>query len=81
MYVGLPAFFSLAELVDAFDNAELFETPDGLIAIGSGGHYWLGLDYRAGAEPAVIYQETEDADIECVAASFDEFLDGLVEDE
>jgi hypothetical protein len=78
--VPLPAFFSVSMVVGAFDNAALHETPDGIIAIAGGGHDWLGLDYRRGSSPAVIYQEDEDAEIEHVAASFDDLVAGLVVD-
>jgi hypothetical protein len=76
--VSLPAFFSLSTLVSSFDVADVFGTPKNVIAIASSGHSWLGLDYRAGGVPSVVYQETEDDEIESLATSFDEFLVGLV---
>lgn len=78
--VPLPAFFSLEQVLSADANRAVFGTPQGLLAIASGGHDWLGLDYRNSREPSVVYQETEDSDIEFVANTFEELLDGLVED-
>jgi hypothetical protein len=79
-YVPLPAFFSVEDLVRAEEHRVEFGTPAGVVAIASGGHDWLGLDYRMGGEPAIVYQETEDSDLEGVADSFEGLLDGLVEE-
>ena len=81
VYVGLPAFFSVSQIVGAIESAALFGTPRGVIAIGSGGHCWLGLDYRSGDAASVVYQDTEDADIETIAGSFEALLAELVVEE
>lgn len=80
LYVPLPSFFTLTQVVEAEERRESWGTPKGVIVIGSGAHEWLGLDYRDGAEPAVVYQEAEDSDIEDVALDFDALLSGLSED-
>ena len=54
--------------------------PEALDVIAVGAHEWLGLDYRDSTEPAIVYQEDEDAEIEHVASSFEELLAGLTED-
>lgn len=79
LYVPLPPFFSLAEIIEAERVRERFGTPDGIVAIASGAHEWLGLDYRLSTEPTVVFQ-SEDNDIESIASSFEELLAGLVED-
>lgn len=55
--VPIPAFLSVEELCRAEENREVFGTPNGIIAVASGGHEWLGLDYRQGSEPKVVFQE------------------------
>jgi hypothetical protein len=76
--VPLPGFFHVATLVSSFEAADAFGTPRGIVAIASGGHDWLGLDYRSGGAPSVVYQVSEDGELEVVAASFEDFLAGLV---
>lgn len=80
LYVPLPAFFSVDTMTRSFDVARHFGTPEGVIAMASGAHDWIGLDYRTSDEPAVVAQAHEDAPLERVAGSFDEFLAGLVEE-
>ena len=80
LYVPLPAFFNMETMTRSFDTSEWFNTPDGVVAIGSGAHDWLGLDYREPGRVGVVYQEHEDAPIQRIADSFQEFLDGLVEE-
>lgn len=79
-YVPLPAIFSVDVMTRALDAAHHFGTPKGVVAFASGAHAWLGLDYRNSKDPAVVAQADDDAPIEPVAASFDEFLAGLVEE-
>lgn len=79
-YASLPSFFGVAEIISSFLAAGEFGTPQGVVAIGSSAHSWLGLDYRSAPEPAVIYQEDEDSPIVVLATSFDGFLAGLVEE-
>jgi hypothetical protein len=79
-YVPMPAFFSVEAILQAEARRSSFGTPDGVVAIASGAHEWLGLDYRASDEPSVVFQESDDDDIETVATSFEELLAGLVED-
>lgn len=78
--IPVPAFFSVEEIGAAFRSSEFFGTPKGVLAIGGGAHEWLGLDYRDGAEPSVVFQDHEEAPLEFVAHSFSEFLGGLQED-
>ncbi len=76
--VPLVAFFSVSEVVEAHENRHLFSTPPGIVAVASGGHEWIGFDYRRGGHPRIVFQEDEDAAIEHVADSFEQFLDGFV---
>lgn len=77
--IPLPAFFSVELLLQAEAQRLDFNTPAEMVAIASGAHDWLGLDYRnPGGEPRIVYQEDEDSEIEDVAASFAELLGGLV---
>ncbi len=79
-HVPIPTLFSVEELRQAEARREVFGTPRGIIAIASGGHEWLGLDYRHGTVPKVVFQENEDSELEIVAESFEALLDGLVEE-
>jgi hypothetical protein len=78
-YVPVPAIFGVEELNQAEDMRSDFDTPAGIIAIASGGHEWLGLDYRQGSPPRVVFQESEQFAVEEVAESFEAFLEGLTE--
>lgn len=78
--VPVPSFFSVEELVVADRRLTEFGTPDGIIAIAGGAHEWLGLDYRAGTVPSVVFQESEIGQLEVVSPSFEAFLEGLTED-
>ncbi len=78
--VPLPAFFSIETMTRSFDTAHHFGTPDGVIAVASGAHDWLGLDYRTSHKPSVVFQEHEDAPLQWIANSFDDFLEGLGEE-
>jgi len=78
--VPIPAFFSIEALRRAEAGREAFGTPEGVIAIASGGHEWLGLDYRHGPVPRVVFQESEGSALEVVADSFEALLEGLMED-
>jgi hypothetical protein len=65
----------------AYDFGDDGRVPAGVVVIATGGHDWLGLDYRKRADrPSVVYQEDEDAEIEEVAESFAQFLGMLSED-
>ena len=79
LYVPLPQFFSVGTIHSAFDASGHFGTPDGVVAFASGGHEWLGLDYRNGSNPSVVFQVDDEPLVE-IAATFDEFLEGLVEE-
>jgi hypothetical protein len=79
-FVPLPGFLPVEDVRRAFDDAQEWGTPDGIVVVASGADDWLGFDYRAGAEPSVVYQEYPDAEIETVAASFEDLLGGLIED-
>jgi hypothetical protein len=79
-FVPLPALLSLDAVISAFDGAERWGTPSGIVVVATGAHEWLGFDYRTGQEPSIVYQEAEDAELEVVANSFAEFVAGLTED-
>jgi hypothetical protein len=78
--VPIPSFFTVEELRRAERHREELGTLRGIVAIAGGGHEWLGLDYRHGPVPTVVFQEDEDAPLEAVADSFEALLDGLTED-
>lgn len=80
VYVPLPAFFAVEELRQAWEQRDELGTPAGVVAIAAGGHEWMGLDYREGPDPKVVFQEDEDSPLELVAESFEALLDGLAED-
>ena len=67
-------------LMRAFDQRRVDGVPDGIIMIAGEGHSWLGLDYRVGVEPAVVFRQTDEDLIEVVARTFAEFLAGLIEE-
>jgi len=73
-------FFSVEEV--AFSRRQFPLESDGcaIIVVASGAHGFLGLKYQGNGEPAVVYQDDEDAEIEFVAENFEQFLDGLSED-
>jgi hypothetical protein len=79
-YVPVPAFFSVEALRRAERHRSEYRIPQGVIIIASGGHEWLGLDYREGPKPKVVFKESEDSPLETVADSFEAWLDGLRED-
>ena len=82
--VPVPAFLRVAELRAAERHRHtsdvLAGVPRGVLVIASGGHEWLGLDYRRGSPPSVVFREDDDAPIESVAETFEHWLDGLTED-
>jgi SMI1-KNR4 cell-wall len=52
--------------------------PEKQVLLAGDGHWFISLDYRAGPEPTVLWLDTEmEEEIE-VAASFAQFLHGLV---
>ncbi|MGE0792113.1 MAG: SMI1/KNR4 family protein, partial [Sandaracinaceae bacterium] len=67
-------------MIKAERNRDMEGTPEGVVAIASGAHEWLGLDYRDGGEPKIVFQASDQEDLELVADSFEQLLDGLVED-
>ena len=79
-YVPIPPFFSVEALRRAEQNRDEFGTPERVVVIASGGHEWLGLDYRQGSVPKVVFQEDEESPLEMVADSFEVLLEGLMED-
>lgn len=48
------------------------------VLLSGDGHYWITLDYRHGSEPSVAWLDIECGEDMQVAASFDDFLAGLV---
>lgn len=79
-YIPIPSFFSVDDMRRSEQHREKFGTPSGILVIASGAHEWLGLDYRSGTAPHVVFQESEDSPLEIVADSFESLLDGLKED-
>lgn len=79
-YFPLPSFLSVDLVLEAHARRTYWGTPEGVVVIGTGAHDWLGLDYRAGTPPSVVYQEDEDAELELVATTFLELLEHLSED-
>ena len=73
-YIPLPSFLSLDDMRRSAQHCEQFGTPAGILVIASGAHEWLGLDYRHGAAPHVVFQEREDSPLELVADSFESLL-------
>lgn len=55
--------------------------PENQVLLTGDGHWWITLDYRASPTPRVLWIDTEmEQEIE-VAASFDDFINGLVPDD
>lgn len=80
--IPLPGFFNVTTLVSAHSAAAQFGTPERVVAISSDGDAWLGLDYRASAnDPSVVYQASEEGDLETIASSFASFLSSLIQEE
>ncbi len=52
--------------------------PEKQVLLSGDGHYWITLDYRHGPEPTVAWIDVECGEDFQVAASFDDFLSGLV---
>ena len=52
--------------------------PPKQVVIAGDGHWWITLDYRAGAVPSVVFVEVEAADALQLAPTFQEFLSGLL---
>lgn len=67
--------------VGAIDVRKVFNIPDDIVVFAAEGHAWWGLDYRGDRhQPAIVYRNDAESDIETVAPTFDEMLAGLVED-
>jgi SMI1/KNR4 family protein SUKH-1 len=54
--------------------------PEELVPLTGDGHWWIGLDYRAGPEPAVSFYDVEDQRSVQLADDFRSFLEALVPD-
>jgi hypothetical protein len=54
--------------------------PEELVPLTGDGHWWIGLDYRAGPEPAVTFYDVEDQRGVHLADDFRSFVEGLVPD-
>ena len=72
-------FLGADSIIHAFDLRDSFDIPQGVIVFSAMGNAWLGLDYRAGVSPSVLYGDADYSTMETIAASFDEFLGNLVE--
>lgn len=68
-------------MIGAFQVREDFEVPESIVVFAAQGESWLGFDYRERKdEPSVVFRMDFDREVEQVAASFDLFLDGLIEE-
>ena len=54
VYARVSTFFDVETITRSFDTADQFGTPDGVLAIASGAHDWIGLDFRQAGEPTVV---------------------------
>lgn len=52
--------------------------PNNQVLLTGDGHWWITLDYRTGPLPKVMWIDTEMEQQVEVAASFDDFINGLV---
>ncbi|MBK6687700.1 MAG: SMI1/KNR4 family protein [Deltaproteobacteria bacterium] len=85
-YFPLLPFFSVegtvasGSLMRAFDVRSAFGVPEHVVPFAGQGEAWWGLDYRLSTtEPAVVFRQDADHQVEQVAASFAEFMNGLTE--
>lgn len=66
-------------IVRAFDLMDSFDVPREVVVFAAMGNAWLGLDYRSGPVPSVLYGDVDYATTNTIAENFDEFLKNLVE--
>jgi SMI1/KNR4 family protein SUKH-1 len=78
---GVDPEVAAGSLMRAFDVRAEFGVPDGVVPFAGQGNAWMGLDFRqSGLDPAVVYRDDIDREIEEVAKNFDAFIQGLVEE-
>jgi hypothetical protein len=65
-------------LLDTPYMTEEWGLPEKQVLLAGDGHWWLTLDYRTSESPCVKWIDTELEEEVEVAASFDEFINGLV---
>ena len=67
-----------ASLMDSAYLREEWGIPEKQVLLSGDGHWFISLDYRAGAEPTVLWLDTEMEEEVELAGSFAQFLHGLV---
>jgi hypothetical protein len=78
--LGVDPRASTGSLTGAYAVRRDFAVPDDVIVFAAQGSALLGLCYPgASCVPSVVYRDDVDGDLETVAATFQDFLDGLVE--
>jgi hypothetical protein len=68
-------------ILDSTYIAEGLSLPPKQVVLAGDGHWWITLDYRRGNTPSVSWIDVEVGEDVPLAASFDEFLAGLLLDE
>lgn len=64
----------------AYDVRSAFGVPENVVPFAGQGEAWWGLDYRTSTtDPAVVFRQDAEHEVEQVATSFLEFLNGLTE--
>lgn len=85
-YFPLPPLFGVSStaaadtISSAFRVGLHFGVPTGVVPFAGMGHSWMGLDYRQGDDPSVVYRQEEETAVELVARTFEAFLAGLIEE-
>lgn len=78
---GVRAGPATGTIMRAFDVRNEFGVPQGVVPFAGQGHSWWGLDYRSDLrDPCVVFRGSEEEEIVVAAESFDEFVDGLIEE-
>ena len=65
-------------LLDTGYMSDEWGLPPKQVLLAGDGHWWITLDYRGGSAPSVSWIDTETGDDFQLAASFDEFIAGLL---
>jgi cell wall assembly regulator SMI1 len=73
-----PSHRTAQNILDTEYMTTEWDLPAKQILLAGDGHWWITLDYRNGNEPQVRWLDVDsDEDIE-IAASFDDFINGLI---
>ena len=67
-----------ASILDTAYMTEEWGLPPGQVLLSGDGHWWITLDYRAGAAPSVAWIDVEVGEDLQLAPSFADFLAGLL---